>query len=92
MAQPVSRRKPLACPSCKGTQFEVCGLVFYRQPYDGVKREYGTSEANWDAAYPEYVECCGCHDDVTPYFKKRGVLDTFFEVKMRSLKNKQWER
>lgn len=76
--------KPVACPGCKSTDFDVCGYVFYRQPFYGETREYGTSTMVWEADYPEYVECHGCKRELTAYFKKRGILGAFFEVHGRA--------
>jgi len=73
-------KEPVVCPDCGGLEFEVCGYVFYRQPYIGHTREYGYSDVHWDCDYPEYVECRTCQHNVTAYFIERGILGTFFTV------------
>jgi hypothetical protein len=70
----------MRCPHCRSTDFEVCGLVFYRQLYDGLRKEYGFSDVHWECDYPEYVECRGCHEDVTEYAMRHGVVEAVYDV------------
>ena len=77
---------PMQCPHCCSTDFEVCGLVLYRQPCDGLTREYGPSDVHWECDYPEYVECRGCQQDITEYAMRRGIVNAVYEVRERDLR------
>ena len=79
-----ARKEPyLSCPYCGGTEFDVCGYLYHRQPYDSKKDEYDISKVHWNESFPESVECRNpkCERDVTAYFVKRGIIDTFYAVR-----------
>ena len=77
---------PMECPHCGSTDFEVCGLVFYRQPYDGLSQGYAAGDVHWDCDYPEYVECRGCQEDITEYAMRRGIVNAVYEIVARDPK------
>ena len=72
----------IRCPYCKSADFEVCGFVYHRQPYDGLKNEYGTSKVFWDVDFPEFIEYRNpdCTRDVTNYFVKRRIIKSVYRA------------
>ncbi len=73
-------KKPVACPDCKSTDFQVCGYIAYAQPYNSETDDYGSSKMHWDEDYQQYVQCARCERDVTQLFKQRNILTEFFRT------------
>ncbi len=81
-----SNSKSQACPDCGHTEFDVLGLVGYRQPYDATKQDYGASEIQWDVDFPEYVKCRGCKRQITEYAVEAGIIEAAYYVVQRDSK------
>jgi DNA-directed RNA polymerase subunit RPC12/RpoP len=69
---------PMRCPHCGSDRFDIHGSVPYTQRYYAQADSYDTSDVNWDADRPEFVECAQCYQDATQLFKKARVITRFY--------------